>query len=598
MKNYFREELEALRTQAGVFSREHPAIARALGLSDGEARDPQVELLIQAFAFLTGRLRNGMEAYRAVLPNSLLACLYPHLDSPLPSMLVAHLAVKPDGANFAAGVTLERGHQFSAQALDAQGNPVQLRFRSTAPTSLWPLKVTDLQLLPCEASEYPGAPPGVNTALKVTISGDGADRIDTYQPRTLRLFLNSAKHKATALYDLLALDLQAVMLKFDGSVRKVGDADCLHWRGFDDDEAALPTGVATHPGHRLLQEYFAFHEKFLFFDVNGLDLSGAGSSFELVFLMRTALRKLWVPERAMLQLNCVPLVNLFSTRIDPITLDHTRLEYPLSAESHEQGSCEIVQVEHLQASRPGVSPRTLRPYFALSEESQIEGQDYFYLTRREVSRSSTQPGTNSFVSFVDLQFNTLAPADEVVGGRALCSNRRLPDQLRIGSSLQMHVSGPVGSVTVLTRPTQHQTPVLNGAQPWALVSQLTLNHLSLAGGAKALSALRSVLRLHLGRNVAIGANQINSLAELDAWPIARRMGSDGWRGPVRGIHLRLHFDRDRFEGGSPLLLASVLRYFFGLYAHVNTVTEVSAVTTDRPGFVKQWPPLSGTLAAV
>ena len=43
--------------------------------------------------------------------------------------------------------------------------------------------------------------------------------------------------------------------------------------GYDDDEALLPVTLRGLSGVRLLQEHFAFPERFLFFDVNGLRLS-------------------------------------------------------------------------------------------------------------------------------------------------------------------------------------------------------------------------------------------------------------------------------------------------------------------------------------
>lgn len=42
--------------------------------------------------------------------------------------------------------------------------------------------------------------------------------------------------------------------------------------GFGRDEAILPYGDTSFQGYRLLQEYFCFPQKFLFFDLKNLDL--------------------------------------------------------------------------------------------------------------------------------------------------------------------------------------------------------------------------------------------------------------------------------------------------------------------------------------
>ena len=40
--------------------------------------------------------------------------------------------------------------------------------------------------------------------------------------------------------------------------------------GFEEDEAVLPYPRRSFAGYRLLQEYFTFPEKFLFFELTGL----------------------------------------------------------------------------------------------------------------------------------------------------------------------------------------------------------------------------------------------------------------------------------------------------------------------------------------
>jgi type VI secretion system protein ImpG len=42
--------------------------------------------------------------------------------------------------------------------------------------------------------------------------------------------------------------------------------------GFAEEEALIPYPLNTFRGYRFLQEYFAFQDKFLFVDVNGLDV--------------------------------------------------------------------------------------------------------------------------------------------------------------------------------------------------------------------------------------------------------------------------------------------------------------------------------------
>lgn len=44
--------------------------------------------------------------------------------------------------------------------------------------------------------------------------------------------------------------------------------------GFGTDEAVLPCPPRAHRAYLLLQEYFIFPEKYLFFDIDGLGVDG------------------------------------------------------------------------------------------------------------------------------------------------------------------------------------------------------------------------------------------------------------------------------------------------------------------------------------
>ncbi len=56
--------------------------------------------------------------------------------------------------------------------------------------------------------------------------------------------------------------------------------------GFEEDEALLPYPKRSFDGYRLLQEYFTFSEKFLFFELSGLEAiaeAGCEEQAEILF---------------------------------------------------------------------------------------------------------------------------------------------------------------------------------------------------------------------------------------------------------------------------------------------------------------------------
>ncbi|MGE5491917.1 MAG: type VI secretion system baseplate subunit TssF [Actinomycetota bacterium] len=598
LKDYFVDELDALRRQAVDFGRDHPRAARALALSgEGRSRDPQVEILLESFAYLAGRLQHQVDQDEALLPNALLGHLYPHLAAPVPTMMVAQVDVRSDGANFANGATLARGRYFKAHALSDIDQPLECRFRNCYETPLWPLEVAEVALTPINHYDAINRDPRVHSVLKVKIRASGKEPIQDFKLGSLRFHIDSEDNLAVRLYELFALDFLGVAVQIPGKDELCPlPASTLRWVGFAEDEAALPYGYGVHPGYRLVQEYFAFPEKFLFFDIDHLDLTGAIHEFDLLFTLGAT------PDRSLtfspqsLRLNCIPLVNLFSQRIDPMPLDQAHYEYRLVADRAYHRYHEIYAIEELVASKPNATPRRIHPCFALDDFMSMENQDYFYVSRRTESSLSSVPGTETYVSFLDPKFDPCHPADEAIGGRALCTNRRLGESLQIGNDLTLEGPGPVHGVRIVSKPTAYQAPALLGEKPWALVSQLMLNHLSLSQGTMALNALRSILRLHLGRSGSLGWKQIDSLMDLDCRPVMRHRGRDGWRGFVSGLHIHLTIDSQRAAGSNSVLFAEVLRRFFALYASINTLVELSLETLDKKGNVKDWPPLAGDAA--
>ncbi|WP_369930335.1 type VI secretion system baseplate subunit TssF [Xanthomonas sp. NCPPB 2632] len=600
LKLWYEQELASLRAEAVEFGTAFPALARTLALSGGRSADPHVELLVQSFAWMAGRLRYQLEADQAVLPNALLGLLYPHLEAPLPSMLIGEIDVKPEGANFVHGAALERGRFAYASLQNDFGQTVRCRFRTSFHTPLWPLRVSALDLVAPNTYALDPADTRTLSVLRVSIERSGKDPIHALKPGFLRFCILGEDDQSYAIHDALALNLVRMAVRVPGSAElRYLDADRLRWCGFDDDEAMLEASPLTHPGYRLLQEYFAFPQKFMFFEVHDLDVTGVGEAFELLFLLEMPPSRTDVLDRGLLRLNCVPLVNLYPQRIEPFVLDQQRYEYRIMGDEQNHRYCEIYRLEELVSIRPDRSPRPIAPYFSLDEFHLLEQQDYFFAARREVNQNGTVHGTETYVSFLDPDLETTQPAEEMIGGRALCTNRRLPSQLVIGDSLLLEGAGPVATLRVASKPTPHQSPKMVGERPWALVSQLCLNHLSLVDGGQGPAVLRNMLRLHVGTASVTGHRQVDGLRQLSTRRIQRRVPrTEAWRGFADCLQVRVQVDPVHFEGGSAVLFAAVLHRFLALYAEVNTLVELTLESSDRRGELKSWAPLTGAQASL
>lgn len=583
--DHYQTELSKLREDAAWFAREQPAAAHALGMGHGRSGDPHIELLLQSFAYLTGRLSHQVEQDRALLPNSMLEHLCPHLTAPVPSLLVGQLSVGTDSTG-----VLARGREFYAIAQNPHGHKVRCRMATCFDVPLAPLKVQDLNHVSVTAYDELGTDSGVHSVLKLRLGNLGTEPLYKKPADKLLCYLDIEHLQVWKLYELLTA--QVAGLAVDAGKGHIQRGGSIRWLGFSENEAALKTPLATHPGLRLIQEYFAFPEKFLFFEISGLDWSECEADMDLLFLLRSGVDKSLVLTPTTLRLNCAPLINLFPQRLDPVALDQTRHEYRLSGDYSQHDYTEIYAIDHLEAASPGQATRPLAPYFGFEDFAQ-DKPSYFYTTRRVHSHLRGVPGTDIHVSFIDMDLKPQMPANDVVGGRAWCTNRRLVEQLHVGNRLRLDGPGPVRHLTVVSKPTAHQTPVLLAGQPWSLVSQLSLNHLSLSSGTQALAALKQILRTHMGQGHLVGSKQIEALKAIQASTTLCPWVLSGRHSLVECLSIVLSIDAGAFTGGSPLLFGEVLRYFFAHYASINTLVELALETSDVKGKVKTWPPMAG-----
>ncbi len=591
-------ELAYLRTAGAAFAAKYPKVAERLELADLGAPDPQVQRLIEAFAFLTARLQRQYNAQFPEIPAALLGILYPQLAAPLPSMAVAEFRPDPEQSRSLAGFTLPAETSLFATAPEETA----CWFRTRYPVTLWPMDVTDVALESPAIYAFLDSRADIGSCLRVRLSCLGNRNFGEFAPNSLRLFVHGGRMTRFVLYELLCNQLRGIAV-LPGSDSGTAPANPvmlpgsqLRPVGFEAEEAVLPYPTSAHQGFRLLQEYFTFPDKFLFLDIESWPadaLSGTAWA-DLLFLLGDRPQQPLTLDAGTIRLGCAPIINLVPRTTEPIRLDHTRLEYRLVPDSRWESSTEIHSI--VRVSRSSVfedDTRTIRPFFSFTHADTMDKDAALWLARRQPISNPALTGTEICLSFVDPELNPANPAGDVVFAHTLCTNRNLAGQMTAGNLLQLELDAPLQDIVCLTKPTAQIDPPLGGTTLWRLISHLSVNMLSLQGGGESLAALREILRLYCGAENAAAARQVAGLAALSTRRIVRRIGDDAWRGFVRGLEVALEFDEEQFVGGSAYLLSAVLDRFFSLYAGVNAFTQLVVLSKQRDGVWKRWPPRAG-----
>ncbi len=157
----------------------------------------------------------------------------------------------------------------------------------------------------------------------------------------------------------------------------------------------------------------------------------------------------------------------------------------------------------------------------------------------------------------------------------------------------MDCPSPLATASCLTNPTPPVFPDLGADGHWRLISHLSLNYLSLSNGEESLAALKEMLRLYVPSGSLDPDKQIRGIRSLSCRPITHHLGSESWRGHCRGLEVALTFDANYYTGSGFYLLGSVLHHFFGMYASINSFTQLAVYRDGQKGIWKKWPPRAG-----
>lgn len=618
---YYERELVFLRRMGGEFARKYPKIAARLQLDEEKIEDPHVERIVEAFAFLTGRIGLKLDDELPEITESFINLLYPHYLSPIPSMAIAQFVYGSPKDKLTSVQKLERNAKLNSRPVD--GTPC--RFRTTYDVNLVPVELTSAALESPAPKDARGKYSDSFIRLSMRCYGDaGLHELkegDTgMPPESLRFYIDGDPQLVFPLYEIIfnhatAVEFRAKETPLGNKILKtltniqlkqpdpviIPAAEAIKQVGFSDTESILPYTKRSFMGYRLLTEYFSFPYKFLFFDIFGLDKAIArkfGSHFDILIHLKDVTPPIAPITTDTFRLGCTPIVNLFSRMADPLYLSQQKYEYQIIPDVHRQSTTEIYSVDGVLTSDPRTNTtREYTPFYSLKHAYGDQMEKAFWYPTRRASQRPNDQGTEIFLSLVDVNFNPRVPAVEVLNVRTTCTNRDLPARLPFGgkeSDFEVEGTALVSRVRCLTKPTETIRPPQRRSAQWRLISHLNLNYISLlsADGGNP-DALQEILSLYNFDDSSVSRKQILGITGIESRKAVRQIGGRIGAGFVRGIETTLTFDEEQYVGSGLFLFGCVLERFLGLYASVNSFNQTVLRTVQREEDVKQFPPRAG-----
>lgn len=600
---YYQRELAFIRSMGAEFSEAHPKIAGRLRSSGGISEDPHVERLIEAVALLNARVRYKLDDDFPELTQGLLGVLYPHYLAPVPSMSIIDMTLDRSQGELTSGYSIPKGTPVETDPID--GEPC--RFQTCYPVTVWPFSIS-FAGVSGPPFHVPSTPflPQTKSVMRVTLECYSNEvTFGQMELSSLRFFLNGLSQHVYPLYELIFNNVVGIALaesERDPNPVLLGK-DCILPVGFERDEGMLPYASRSFVGYRLLTEFFSFPEKFLFFELQGLDAAGTenfGSKVDIYFFLDRHEPDLEHNVTAdTLRLGCTPMVNLFPQRAEPIRLTHTESEYRVVPDARRPMATEVFSIDRVVATSPDNEEVEFLPFVSVKHASGVDEQTRFWTATRRTGDTgdSVDQGTDMFLTLVDLDLTTADLGDWTVDIETTCLNRDLPSHLPFGGGqprLQLPEGGPISSIECLTAPTRTFRPPLRHGTLWRLVSHLSLNHLSLIDNEEGADALREILKLYDFGDSEETRSMIEGILNVTARRVVGRTDSAVSGGFCRGVEVTIDFDEKRFSGSGVYLFAVVLERFLGLYCSINSFSKLVATSNVREGPVRRWPPRAGT----
>lgn len=565
----YREELAFLREMGREVALAQPGLCDTLA---EPGRDPDVERLLEGFAFVAARTKERADDAVPELIASIAEVVAPHALRPLPASTVMEL--RPRGALVNGPVTIPRGAAFGSRPVDG----VRCELRSTADVELGPLVVERAYLDRGRASSA-----RLVIALRVPRQALWA----AHRPAPLRFFV----HAPLAAASLVALAI-------DRHLRAVTVACGPHETGLGpeaarlsdpDREPHLPWPSASPEGPRHLLELAYFPERHLFFDVRGLERVPEPARTERLELRLDFAPGTPLPETLAddaLRLHCVPAVNAFPCDAEPTAWRDDLRDVPLRAAGLPPSAVEVLEVRGVTGlAEHGRGRRPYAPFSHFDHLGTAARSGYFALRR---ARSVLDGCVDTFLR-VGARGTA---ANETLSAELTCTNRALATRLRTGEVCEPLAGSPASASFTNLLPLGPRASAPTGAEvTYALVGASRSGH----RGRTSASTIMERLRTHAVPLASDAGRARACLALADAVrEVRERPFRSARRGMIeRGVEVEIELDEAKVPSlGEAFLLARSLDRVLASERPPN-VQQRLAIVLAPSGTTIALPPRSG-----
>lgn len=585
-KDYYLRELSALRKDGAEFAKKNPGLSAFLS---SEGQDPDVERMLEGFAFLTGRLRQKLDEELPEIAHNLTQQLWPNYIRPVPSYAIVQF--EPLRYDIKQTIVPKGTRMLSKESIEG----VVSRFQTCFDTSVMPLELTDVSYVKYAKKS------SIELDLKMSVVGS----LNELSIDSLRLFLGGSKFMAKELYLFLERYVEKIELIVKGDDNSVLASveipnNSVGGVGFHANETIVPYPRNSFDGYVMLQEYFCYGAKHLFMDVKHLDrlktlekdILASSERFGIKFHFSETLSGVQFPTKEHFLLYCTPVVNLYESDAVPVRKTSLQEEYLLTPSEFGKEHSEVFSIENVRGWIP--SKNGYEDYHAFESFERRNEAGEYYSVRVKLNQDGTK--TESYIRFASAGgiLEDMEHSSATVSVKMLCTNKNAPSKLALGDLCVKDPHSPLEvEFSNVTIPTISYPPPIDGDFLWKVISNMSLNYLSL----ESIETLRTILRTYDFYAAYDRKQKEHSEAMLMGLKDIRNkrveMIHEGL--PLRGIETELFLDPTKFVNiAEAYHFCCVLNEFFALYCNLNSFHRLVVHIDKHKTF--SWPAKIGTQA--
>jgi type VI secretion system protein ImpG len=567
----YLEELARLRSLGREFAQEQPMVASYLS---GESADPDIERLVQSFAFLTALVRSRLDDEIPEFINDVTSLVGSDIAGQLPSLSVLKLDAQGTIPN---GMVIPAGSEFASQPVDGT---------SCIFSTSWPLIVQPVQLNSCSVDIR-----GRDGVLTLNFQLQNI-LLAQWTGDKLSIYLSAAFPLAAQIAYGALFKLKEVVMRFGSGASAKSYPLKIQFPGLDPEQSLYPvkSKVASHL--RWARQSLAYPERGFFVEVSGFNSVPKPpgiKDFSLDFNFDDFGHSVHQVSNSDFTLNAVPAVNVFDGFAVPIQRKAIKENYlilPLTSDGEQVEVFDILSVtgqkkgddkEHEYSSTADLfTDNTKRAYQVIPRIGIRAGTVDNYLR----------------LPFQDWDLGLDTSEDEhaieTLSIKLRCTNGALAQHLRLGEiNLRTPRSPEKVSVTNVTTPIGYSTSALGPDGLWKLAAHARLNLAATDNAETVIELLKLYLpqggndvgRLNAARRRIEGIEAVSHASD------TRLIRGNLYCGSIITLRLKLNYYA---SAGDLYLFGYLLAYLIAGFTALNTYVSVR-VQDPITGEIYEWP---------